>query len=111
MELWHNSRCSKSRQGKELVVKYGVKIVDYMKHPPSRDDVWKVCEQLDMQPLDLIRKNEKLYKELVKEKGEPTQAKAVKWMAKHPRLIQRPILVKGDKAVLGRPPEKLLDLL
>ncbi len=111
MELWHNPRCSKSRQGKELVMKYGVTLVKYMKHPPSKDDIWELLEKLSLEPSELIRKNEQLYKDLVKEKGEPTRAKMVKWMSKHPRLIERPILVKGNKAVIGRPPEKLLELL
>ena len=111
MELWHNSKCSTSRKGKELVIKYKVNIVDYMKNPPSQDVLWELIDKLKIEPSELIRKNERLYKDLIKEHPHPTRARLIKWMSKHPRLIQRPILVKGKKAVIGRPPEKLLELI
>jgi arsenate reductase len=110
MELWHNPRCSISRKGKELLIKRGVSIKQYMKNPPTRDELWELLDKLGIEPSELIRKNEQLYKDLIKEHPQATRAKLVKWMAKHPRLIQRPILVHGDKAIIGRPPEKLLEL-
>ena len=107
--LWHNPRCAKSREGFKLLEGLDVEVRRYIDEPPTCDELRDVLDKLGMQPSELVRKKEKLFKELgLKDADEETILKA---MCEHPRLIERPILIKGDKAVLGRPPERFKELI
>ncbi|WP_187264139.1 arsenate reductase (glutaredoxin) [Pontibacter beigongshangensis] len=112
LKIYHNTRCSKSRQTLDLIEQAGqeVQIIEYLKEAPSAADLQDVLRKLNMKPEDLVRKGEKLYKE--KFAGKPhTDAEWLEILAANPGLIERPIVVKGDKAVIGRPPENVLKLL
>lgn len=111
--IFHNPRCSKSRATLSLLRENGVepKIVDYLNEPPSADDLKALLEKLGKGPRDVIRKGEKIYKEL--ELNDPTlpDNALITAMSGHPILIERPIVVNGEKAAVGRPPENVLDIL
>ena len=112
MKIYHNPRCSKSRQTLNLLKEKGIEpeIVLYLNTPPTKEELQTLIKQLNIQPSQLLRKGEKIYKEQFKGK-EITEAAWVDIMIAHPKLIERPIVVKDGKAVLGRPPENVLDLL
>lgn len=111
--IYHNPRCSKSRQTLGLIEESGVEvdIVLYLNAAPSTKDIKILLGQLGFDdPRDLMRRNEAIYKELsLKDEIDPE--KLITAMAEHPKLIERPIVVKGDKAVIGRPPEAVASLL
>ncbi len=112
MKIYHNPRCSKSRQTLQLLEEHNVKveIVEYLNDVPSADELKALLKKLNLSPVQLIRKSESIYKEKFKGK-ELTDAQWIDAMIQHPKLIERPIVVKGNKAVLGRPPENVLDLI
>lgn len=112
LKIYHNARCSKSRQTLALIAENDseVEIVNYLDTPPTIAELKELLKKLDMKPFDLIRKGEAIFKENFKGK-EHTDAEWVKIMTENPKLIERPIVVKGDKAVLGRPPENVKNLL
>jgi arsenate reductase len=109
--IYHNPRCSKSRQTLALIEEKGVTptIVDYLDNPPSAEELKNILGKLGKTPAEVIRKKE------AKEENVDIAAldddALITAMASTPRIIERPIVVKGDKAVLGRPPENVLDLL
>lgn len=110
--LYHNNRCSKSRQTLELLREKGqkVEVVEYLKTTPTKDDLRAIVAKLGIGPEELLRKGEAVYKELYAGKQLDDDA----WldaMVAHPELIERPIVVHGNKAVIGRPPEKVLSVL
>ncbi len=110
--IWHNPRCSKSRQTLELLRDRGIepKVVDYLKNPPSRGELKHVLELLDMPAHDLMRRGESVYKELDLSK-KSDEAKLVEAMIHNPILIERPVVITDDKAVIGRPPEAVLSVI
>jgi arsenate reductase len=110
--IWHNPRCSKSRQTLELLQKKGVTptIRDYLKQPPSKAEVETLLDMV-ADPAELIRDGEAEFKTLKKKKAEMSKADIAKAIAAHPILLQRPIVVAGKKAAIGRPPEAVLPLL
>ena len=110
--IYHNPRCTKSRQTLALLEEKGesVKIVEYLKEPLSADEIAKLVTKLKIEPAALLRKGETVYKEL-KLKEESDAQKLIHAMADNPILIERPIVVKGRKAALGRPPENVLEIL
>lgn len=112
MKLYHNPRCGKSREALKLLQEKGVEIeiVEYLKEVPTHAELEEVLQKLGMKAEDLLRKNEKVFKELYKGKN-LSDAEWIEAMVAEPKLIERPIFVKEDKAVVGRPPEKVLDLL
>ncbi len=112
MKIYHNPRCSKSRAGLNLIREAGreVEVIDYLKTPPTEKELKKILKMLGMKPLELIRKNEAVFKEQFKGKTF-TEDEWIKIMVKNPKLIERPIVVEGNKAVLGRPTEKIKELL
>ena len=112
LTIYHNTRCSKSRQTLDLLHQSGqeVEVIEYLKTPPTAAQLNKLLHKLDMKPEQLLRKGEALYKENYKGKT-LTDEEWIQVMAAHPVLIERPIVVKEDKAVLGRPPENVLGLL
>ncbi len=110
--IYHNPRCSKSRETLALLESNGVtpKIVKYLETPPSAAELKTLIAQLGITPADLVRKSEDLYKTQFAGKT-LTDAQWIEAMVKHPVLIERPIVVKGRSAVLGRPPENVKKLL
>jgi arsenate reductase len=112
MKIYHNPRCSKSRQTLELIRKAGVEpeIIEYLNDIPSEKELAALVKMLGISPEALLRKGEDDYKERFKGQ-ELTDAEWIAAMVAYPKLIERPIVVKNGKAVLGRPPEKVLELL
>lgn len=112
MEIYHNSRCSKSRCTLDIINEKGedVTIIEYLKTPLDKNKIKELLEKLKMPASDLIRKGEADFKENYKGKT-LTESEWIDAMVKFPKLIERPIVVKGNKAVIGRPPEKVLELM
>ena len=111
--LFHNPRCSKSRAALALLHGRGVspRIVDYLAAPPSADQLRTLLRQLGLPARDLLRSGEAEYAELGLADPALDEAQLIAAMAAHPRLIERPVFVAGDRAVIGRPPERVLELL
>lgn len=111
MKIYHNPRCSKSRQGLALLreAKIEPEIIDYLKTSVSFDELSAVLEKLGIPAIDLVRKNEKIWKESFKNKT-LTEKEVIQAMIDNPKLIERPIVIKGNKAVIGRPPENIKQL-
>ena len=111
MEYWHNPRCSKSREALALLEQHGVRptIREYLKEPPSADDIKAVISRLRLDSArDLMRTKEAVYKELDLKSVEDEDA-LVQAMADNPKLIERPILIHGERAAIGRPVENILE--
>ena len=110
--IYHNPRCSKSRQTLGILQDKGaeIKIVEYLKNVPTREDLSTLISQLGITPMELIRKGEAVYKENYKGK-ELSDDEWIDAMVSHPKLIERPIVTFGKKAIIGRPPEKVLELI
>lgn len=116
MEIWHNPRCSKSRATLGLLEDAGVApdVRRYLDDPPSADELRRVLGLLGRAPWELVRTGEDTYRELGMADWGRTEADVDRWvdaMVAHPRLIERPVVVDGDRAVLGRPPEDVRSLL
>tara|TARA_R100000687_G_C6445603_1_gene162691 strand:+ start:1651 stop:2055 length:405 start_codon:yes stop_codon:yes gene_type:complete len=111
--LYHNPRCSKSRQTLQLLQERGVEPdqVLYLDSPPSVTELRELLRKLGMAPRQLLRKGEEAYKTLSLADESLSDSALLKAMSENPKLIERPIVVKDDKAVLGRPPENALELL
>lgn len=111
--IWHNPRCSKSRETLELIRKKGVEpaIRDYLKQPPSKAEVDRLIDLVGGNPHDLIRDGEPEFKALGKKKADLGKTDVAKAIAAHPILLQRPVVVAGARAAIGRPPEAVLPLL
>jgi len=111
MKIYHNPRCRKSRETLEIIQDQGIvpEIILYLEDVPSAKELEAILKKLKMDPADLIRKGEAIYKEKYKGKS-LTDKQWIKAMITHPKLIERPIVVKGRKAVLGRPPENVMGL-
>jgi arsenate reductase len=111
--IYHNPRCSKSRQALTLLRDEGVEpqIIEYLKTPPDTATLEHLLTMLGLEPRELMRKKEKEFKE--HDLGNPDLSRdaLIAAMIAHPKLIERPIVVKDDKAALGRPPESVLDIL
>src|SRR5689334_21655414 len=105
--IWHNPRCSKSRQTLELLHEKGVTPVirEYLKQPPSKTEVEALIDMVGGEPAALIRDSEAEFKALKKKKSEMSKADIARAIAAHPILLQRPIVVAARKAAIGRPPE------
>ncbi len=112
MKIYHNPRCSKSRQTLAIIEENGVnpEIIEYLKDVPSEKELKELINKLGIKPYDLLRKGEADFKENYKDK-ELTDDEWIKAMVRFPKLIERPIVVKNNRAVLGRPPENVLELI
>ncbi len=110
--IWHNPRCSKSRQALKLLEEQGVapEVVKYLDTPPSKEEIKALLKMLGISARELMRTKEAIYKELGLKDVEEEE-KLIEAMAAHPKLIERPIVIKGDKAVVGRPPEKVFEIV
>lgn len=111
--IYHNPRCSKSRKTLELLEGKDVEleVVEYLKQPPSASVLKEVLNKLGMSAHDLMRKGEDVYKENNLGAEGVSEGDLIAAMVANPILIERPIVVKGDKAAIGRPPESVLDIL
>ena len=112
LKIYHNTRCSKSREACSIITETGEKmhIVDYLKSPLKEDEMKDLLSKLGMKAEQIIRKKEPLFKEKFADKKR-TEAQWIKILCAHPILMERPILVKGNKAVVGRPIENIYKLL
>jgi len=110
--IWHNPRCSKSRAGLKYLEEKGIEheVVRYLDTPPSAQEIQDVLGKLGMAPRELMRTKEAIYRELgLKEVTD--DATLIAAMVEHPKLIERPVVIRGDKAVVARPAEKIDELL
>lgn len=112
LTIYHNPRCRKSRETLQLIEEEGkeYEIVEYLKNPPTKDELRRIVEMLGIPAEKLVRKNEDLYKQNYKGKDISDEDWLV-ILAENPRLIERPIVIKDENAVIGRPPENVKELL
>ena len=112
IKIYHNPRCSKSRLGVQALEEHGqhFEIIKYLDNPLTFDELENIIKKLGIAPLDLIRKNEAIWKSDFKGKN-LSDDKIVQAMIDHPKLIERPIVVHGNKAVIGRPTEQIFEIL
>ena len=113
VKIYHNPRCSKSRQTLNLLHENGVEpqIVEYLKTPPDRETLEHLLEMLNMEPRDLMRKKEREYKEAGLDNPDLTRDQLIDALLAHPKLMERPVVVKDGKARMGRPPEQVLEII
>jgi len=113
VKIFHNPRCSKSRQTMQLLESSGVtpEIIEYLKQPPSYKELLETLTLLGLEPRELMRTHEKPYLENKLDDPDISRDDLIKAMIENPILIERPIVVHDGKAVIGRPPEKVLDIL
>jgi len=111
MKIYHNPRCSKSRQTLQLITDAGIKpqVIEYLKNTPTVEELTEIVAKLGIKPYQLLRKGEADFKENFKGK-ELSDAQWVAAMVQYPKLIERPNVVKDNKAILGRPPENVIKL-
>ena len=111
--LYHNPRCSKSRQTLALIEDRGIEptIVEYLKTPPNHQQLDSILRGLELEPRELMRTKEAEYKELGLADSALSRDQLIEAMIENPKLIERPILVVGDQIVVGRPPENALTIL
>lgn len=112
IKIYHNPRCSKSRQGLSFLndLNEDVTIINYMEQPFTFEELSKVIKFLGIKPIELVRTKENIWKEQFKNQ-ELTDQEIIQAMVDHPKLIERPIVVKGDKAIVARPTEKINELI
>ena len=113
VKIYHNPRCSKSRQTLQLLNDQGIEpeIIEYLKSPPSANELNDILLKLDMEPRDLMRKKEAEYKGTGMDDPSLDRSALVDGMVATPKLIERPIVLANDKAAIGRPPENVLGIL
>ena len=113
ISILHNPRCSKSRQTLALLEENGVSpdIVLYLKNTPSAEEISAIVNKLQLNVRDIMRTGEDAYKENNLKDTNLSDQQLLAAMVKFPKLIQRPIVINGDKAAIGRPPESVLDIL
>ena len=111
IQIYHNPRCSKSKQTLTLLEKETTdfKIIEYLKNPLNFDEIKEILGKLAIKPIELVRKNEQIWKDNYKGK-EMTDVEIIKAMEKNPKLIERPIVINEKYGIIGRPPEKVLSL-
>ena len=112
--IYHNPRCSKSRQTLQLLRDNGVEpeIIEYLKTPPTAQELCAMCRKMGISPKDMVRFKEAEAKALgLSKKSVMADEEWCRILAEHPKLIERPIVVQGNRVVLGRPPEKVLEIL
>ena len=112
MKIYHNPRCRKSRETLELLQENGVEpeIILYLATPPDKKELEAIVAKLGIKPFELLRKGEPIFKERFRGK-ELTDEEWIEAMVTYPKLIERPIVIEGNRAVIGRPPVNALDLI
>lgn len=113
MQIYHNPRCSKSRQTLALLNEHGIEpeIVLYLENPPDATALKSIIKKLGINARDLLRKGEAEYREQGLADASLSESKLIDAMCRFPKLIERPIVIRGNSAVLGRPPENVLELI
>ena len=113
VKIYHNPRCSKSRQTLQLLQEHGVEpeVVEYLKTPPDKNTLKKILEQLQLSPRDLMRRKEPEYEENHLDDPSLSDDELIEAMLKYPKLIERPVVVTTKGVALGRPPENVLEVL
>ena len=111
--IYHNPKCSKSRQTLKLLQEQGINpvTIEYLKNPPTVEKLKEILSLLGVSPRDLMRKKENEYKELGLASSKLSDKDLIRYMVKNPILIERPIVLANGKAALGRPPEQVLNIL
>lgn len=112
IKIYHNPRCQKSREGLQLLESTGeqIQVVKYLEDTPSEAELTQIIKQLGIAPIDLVRTKEEIWKKNYKDQKLDDQ-QIIKAMIQHPRLIERPIVIKDKKAVIGRPLENIKSIL
>ena len=112
ISIYHNNRCSKSRDSLAILNEQNIdfKVIEYLQNPPNAKQLKTILKKLKLKPYELIRKSEVLFKTEYKGK-DLSDDEWIEVMVNNPVLIERPIIVNGNKAVIGRPPEKVLEIL
>ncbi len=113
VKIYHNPNCSKSRQTLELLHERNIDtdVIEYLRNPPSKQELEQLLELLKIEPRQLLRSGENEYTELGLDNESLSRDTLIEAMVAHPKLIERPIVVSNGKAAIGRPPEKVLDIL
>jgi arsenate reductase len=111
--MYHNPRCSKSRQALNLLKESGIEpeIVEYLKTPPDAETLREVLRMLGLRPRELMRTKEKRYREMNLADMSLSEEDLIEAMVQNPILIERPIVIRGKQAALGRPPERVLEIV
>jgi arsenate reductase len=111
--IYHNPRCTKSRQTLALLEQRGIKpkVIEYLVTPPTEAELKRLLKLLGISPRELLRTKEEEYKQAKLDRPDVTDAEIIHALVKYPRLMERPIVVVGNKAVLGRPPENVLKII
>ncbi len=112
LKVYHNTRCSKSREVCSILEtkKVKVEVVEYLKTPLTQKEIKELLQMLGLKAEEIVRRGEPIYKEQFANK-KLTEAQWIKALAENPILIERPIIVKGNRAIIGRPPERVLEFL
>lgn len=113
IKIYHNPRCTKSRQALELLRKKGLEpeVIEYLKTPPSLHELDEILKSLQLEPQEIVRKKEEVYQKLGLAKKNLSRKEWLEVLVKNPILIERPIVVNGKNAALGRPPERVLEVV
>jgi len=113
VSIYHNPKCSKSRQALELLRESGInpEVIEYLKSPPTAEKLKDIITRLEIKPRDLMRKKESVFSEKNLDNASLSDDELIGFMIKHPILIERPIVVANEKVAIGRPPEQVLDIL
>lgn len=113
IQILHNPRCSKSRQTLALLEEQGIapEIIKYLDTPPKAAELRAILKKLNISARDLLRKGEDDYKALNLNNPDLSEDDLIEAMVSHPKLIERPIVIKDNQAIIGRPPESVLDIL
>jgi len=111
--IWHNPKCSKSRQTLQLLQENGVEpeVFEYLSNPLTAEKIQEVAGQLGMSARELLRTKENAYKEMELQDPAKTEAQIIEAMIQNPKLIERPIYIFNGKAAIGRPPEQVLEII
>lgn len=111
--IYHNPRCSKSRQTLDLLHQHAIEpdVVEYLKTPPDARQLERILDLLGIEPRQLMRRDEAEYRDNGLDDPALSRAQLIQAMVDHPKLIQRPIVISGNRAALGRPPEQVLEIL
>jgi len=112
IKIWHNPRCSKSRDSFKLLEEKGInaQVVKYLENVPTKEELRELLKMLDISARELMRTKEAIYKEL-NLKDETSEEALIEAMVANPKLIERPIVIRGNKAVIGRPIERVVELI
>lgn len=113
VKIYHNPRCSKSRETLSLLQEQGVEaeVVEYLKTPPSHAELQQILQQLGLKPRQLMRTKEPEYKENGLDDPSLSDSELIEAMVRVPKLIERPIVISNGKAAIGRPPQNVLEIL